>query len=177
MAERHTKLARLQSLRDRLPFISQSALHAILKIAKDERLPEISTRCDLRDARDAVARTVTPYGNICQTVNLRMSDGTEISVEIQNPFAMLHHSCSSSRQLSALIRRCVEEQQPSLAKPWNIVLYADEVTPGNQLAYKNSRKFWAIYWSMLELGPQALADEDTRQTEHIDSHRHLHSPW
>ena len=167
MAERPTKLARLQSLRDRLPFVSQSALHAILKIAKDEELPDISSRCDLRDARDAVARVLTPYGELCQIVKLRGADGPEIPIQIQSPFAMLHHTCANSRPLTALMKWCIEKQQPTLGKPWNIVLYADEVTPGNQLAYKNSRKFWAIYWSVLEWGPQALADEDRRQ---IDSH-------
>ena len=169
MAERSTKLARLQGLRDRLPFVTQSALHAILKIARDEELPDISTRSELRDARDAIAQIGTPYGSICQTVKMR----NDIEVEIQNPFAMLHHSCSTSRPLTALIRRCAEKYPPSLARPCNIVLYVDEVTPGNQLAYKNSRKFWAIYWSVLEWGPSILCDEDKRQIDNIDSHIHL----
>ena len=175
MAERHTKLARLQSLRDRLPFLSHSALHAILSIAKNEQLPEISSRRDLRQARDEISTILTPYGTICQTVNLRRSDGSDLAIDIQNPFAMLHHACSHSPQLSALIRRCVDKQQPSLAKPWNIVLYADEVTPGNQLAYLQGRKFWAIYWSVLEWGPLVLADEDMRRIDHIDGR--LISPW
>ena len=174
MAERPEKLARLQSLRDRLPFISQSALHSILQIAKREELPDIGHRGELRHARDAIAHTMTPYGKICQTLPLRNLSGAEISVEFQNPFAMLHHSCSTSRALTSLMKRCVEKQPPSLARPWNIVLYADEVTPGNQLAYKNSRKFWAVYWSVLEWGPRALADEDAKQT---GIHTSLNSQW
>ena len=170
MAERPTKLARLQCLRDRLPYISQSALAAILKAARDEDLPE-GNRQDFREARDAVSHTSTPYGPICQVINIPVADGGDpMPIEVQHPIAMLYQSCLLSRPLSALIRRCVEQRPPTLARPWSLVLYADEVTPGNQLGYKNKRKFWAIYWSVLEWGPQALSDEDRRQTKNLMLH-------
>ena len=40
----------------------------------------------------------------------------------------------------------------SPASKWSLVLYCDEVSPGNQLAYKHERKAWAIYWSFAEFG-------------------------
>ena len=43
----------------------------------------------------------------------------------------------------------------------NIVLYSDEVTPGNVMAINHRRKFHAIYWSFLELGPNALSREES----------------
>ena len=70
MADRPAKLARLQALRDRLPYISQSALAQVLHIAQNETLPT-STRRDLRDARNTVATAVTPYGKICQSIQLK----------------------------------------------------------------------------------------------------------
>ena len=161
MAERPAKLARLQSLRDRLPYISQSALAVILKLAQDEELPNVVDRNDFRHARNATATTTTPYDTLCSPIKLPRKDGgPPITVEVQNPFAMLYHSCSVSRSLSGLMRRCIEKRAPTLSSPWSIILYTDEVTPGNQLGYKNPRKFWAVYWSVLEWGPQVLSDED-----------------
>ena len=161
MAERPAKLARLQSLRDRLPYISQSALAAVLKVAASEELPHVSGRSDFRHARNATASTSTPYGTLCSPIELpRKNGGPPINVEVQNPFAMLYHSCSVSRSLSGLIKRCIEKRPSTLSSPWSIILYTDEVTPGNQLGYKNQCKFWAIYWSVLEWGPQVLSDED-----------------
>ena len=39
-------------------------------------------------------------------------------------------------------------------------MYADEVTPGNQLNPDNNRKCWAFYISFLEFGAAVLSQED-----------------
>jgi hypothetical protein len=39
----------------------------------------------------------------------------------------------------------------SFDQPWSIVLYLDEITPGNISAPMNSRKFVAFYWTFKEL--------------------------
>ena len=44
--------------------------------------------------------------------------------------------------------------------PWTLLLYSDEVTPGNPLATLNNRKIRAVYWSFLELGENALSREE-----------------
>ena len=163
MERRPAKLARIQALKDGLPYISQSALAAILKVAQNEQLPS-GTRVDIKDARNTAASHATPYGQISQVINMPAADGGEdLHAEIQHPFAMLFHCCSKSSALSRLIQRCIHKQQPTLSKPWRIIWYTDEITPGNPMGYKNLRKVWAVYWSILEFGPQVLSDEDTRQ--------------
>jgi hypothetical protein len=52
------------------------------------------------------------------------------------------------------------EHPPSVEKPWRLVLYADEVVPGNQLSHDNRRKVWVVYYSFLEFGSAALAREE-----------------
>ena len=54
----------------------------------------------------------------------------------------------------------LSQNPPTPEKPWNIVLYTDEVTPGNPLATLNKRRFQAIYWSFLEFGINALSHEE-----------------
>jgi hypothetical protein len=48
------------------------------------------------------------------------------------------------------IHICVQGSDSKLAR--SLVLYGDEVVPGNNLAYDNKRKIWATYWSFLEFG-------------------------
>ena len=43
--------------------------------------------------------------------------------------------------------------------PWNLVFYADEITPGSALSADNLRKIQAVYLSFLEFGAAALAKE------------------
>ncbi len=50
---------------------------------------------------------------------------------------------------------------PTAENPWSLILYSDEVTPGNVLATQNLRKIQVVYFSFLELGAQALAREDS----------------
>jgi hypothetical protein len=165
------------ALKASLPYISQSALAALFKFAKDNTLPDITTRDALRGARFQYVHQDTPYGTIHQ--RLALSD--TVSTEVQHPMAMLYHCTKHSTNFSHLMRRTVMEHPVSMVSPWNIIFYSDEVSPGNQLAYAHRRKTWAVYWSFLEFGP-ALSSEDASQ--HADanfrlacthSHAHTHT--
>ena len=52
-----------------------------------------------------------------------------------------------------------DEHPCSVEDPWNLVFYADEVTPGAALKHDNLRKMQALVWSFLELGPAELAKD------------------
>ena len=66
---------------------------------------------------------------------------------------MLHCALEKSGYLASLVAHRHQCMPSTPSKPWHIVMYSDEVTPGNQLAHRNSRKSQCIYWSFLELGP------------------------
>ena len=153
-------MARLQAFRDRLPYVSQSALAAMLCIAKHEPLPDASTRTHIRSARDATVRQTTPYGPIHKVLTLPDTEGGTVDLEIQYPFAMLYHAATISKCFSHLILRTLAKYPASLSSPWRLVFYTDDVGPGNQLGYKHLRKFTAAYYSLLEFGAAALSDEE-----------------
>jgi hypothetical protein len=44
--------------------------------------------------------------------------------------------------------------------PWDLLLYSDEVVPGNQLSFNNLRKVWVLYFSFKQFGPAILSMED-----------------
>jgi hypothetical protein len=159
MSERPPKLAKLQHFRSKLPYVSHRALTAILKIAENEPLPTIGSRSSIGRARDEVVTETTPYGPLHQSVSVETLTGGSFSFEVQHPLAMLHKACACSGDFASLMAQTLAATQPSVASPWSIVIYADEVLPGNQLAYKSARKVWAFYWTILELGSAAHSDE------------------
>ena len=158
MAERAAKRARLLDIRTRIPYCSQSALAALLQIAEDEELPSAS-RQEIAAARDSVSQVATPYGELHQSISARTTSGGELKLEVQAPLACLWQACRVSAEFSELLKRSHAVIPSTIEAPWKLLLYCDEVIPGNQLAYNTSRKFWAWYWSILELGTSALADE------------------
>ena len=58
------------------------------------------------------------------------------------------------------LQKRLQLKHPTEDDPWSLILYTDEVTPGNALATQTSRKVYAIYYSFKEMGAAALACED-----------------
>ena len=159
--ERKEKLRKLKNFRRQLPHVSASALSAILKAVKEDGVPDVIDRASMRQARDDVSKTMTPYGPILQTIEVVSTSDVPKQLYIANPFAMLHIALASCAQFRKFFHDRLLETPPSPDAPWHLVLYSDEVTPGNPLSAANKRKFQAIYWSFHEFGPSALAHEES----------------
>ncbi len=167
MEERPAKAARVQGLRARLPYVSQSALAAILEVAASEPLPEQTSRRTLQRARDSIKDIQTPYGKLHQHIAVQSHRGCNVDLEVQHPLAFLYHACATSASLSALVASTAAASAPTPARPWNIIMYCDEILPGNQLAYKSGRKMWCCYWTVLEFGSSAIAHEELCGILHV----------
>jgi hypothetical protein len=142
-------------LKSKLPYISTNALAELLKVAKTTKLPEAHTAANVRKAKLEYVSQHTPYGTIHQ--DMAITD--TVTTEVQHPFAVLYHCAKHSPSFSSLLQRTLAKYPSDLAHPWRLILYSDEVSPGNQLAYVHARKTWAVYWSFLEFGA-ALSCED-----------------
>ena len=160
MSERAAKLQKLNDFRRRLPHCSASALGAILAEVRKHGLPEGGTgRNNMREARDLENLQATPHGPILQTLTVIDKEDQPKQLTIANTFAMLWKAASAG-QVSTFLQRKLAEVPPSPDQPWNLVVYTDEVTPGDPLATLNKRKFHAMYWSFMELGLAALSREE-----------------
>ena len=142
-----------------MPHVSQSALASLLAIAQREKLPEVKYRQEVRDAKDLAAKITTSYGPLHQRTPVLTKSGKYVDVEIAHPFAMLQHVCKVSESFANCLARTLAIVPNNLGNPWNLIIYTDEVTPGNQLAYRNARKFHAVYFSVMEFGPDILCHE------------------
>jgi hypothetical protein len=161
MSARHAKLQRLERFRRNVPYISANALAAVLDEVDREGLPEGHDRHNFASARELVANTDTPYGALHQELELDGIDGSKLPLRIVNPFAILWLAFATCTAFNGLLTAKMAAKPPTAENPWSLILYSDEVTPGNVLATQNLRKIQVVYFSFLELGAQALAREDS----------------
>ena len=152
---------RINRMRYNLPFASQAALGAIMSLSAREELP-VANRNAIRHSRDQAVAAVTEYGPIHKVVTVQSTDGEGIDLEVQNPQAMFSHMIKHNPSFARRVEAAYARKPPSLQAPWTIIAYGDEILPGNALAHKTNRKCWGIYWSLLELGPATLTNEDSR---------------
>ena len=68
-----------------------------------------------------------------------------VAVPVANPFVLLWTSIDGSTQLKALLVKLLDVHPCSVDSPWHLVLYSDDVTPGDVLAVMNMQKFQAVY--------------------------------
>jgi hypothetical protein len=113
----------------------------------------------VREARNAQLEQATPFGPLIRTCQLPGVDGRPVDIDIQCPFGMLH-VCAKTKYFGALLSSAAARSPPTFAKPWRIIIYSDEITPGNAMKPHNSRMLQAVYWSFVEFGAAALAHED-----------------
>jgi len=158
--ERYKKLVAL----GKDAYVSRTGIWKLLRNVAEEGLPEAYSRTTQWRARKAVCSTATPYGKLVVQKPVTLKNGKCDTIAIQNPLAMLYHSCHTSASYSSLMRARLEAKPPTPAAPWNLIVYQDGVDPSDGLAKNHSRKCVVFYWSFLELGMAALAHEEVWNT-------------
>lgn len=144
---------------------SMAAKSAILKELKDMKYlpPDLAvSRSRIAAARSEVANRETPFGPLLIHKLFNTAEHGELECPVQNPLAMLYVAMSESPRFSHYVRCAMQAHgPPSLEAPWSIVIYVDEITCGNPLAVRSDarRKVQGVYWTLYQLGPQALADD------------------
>ena len=98
------------------------------------------------------------------TIDLEPSEGAgpprvPPKLNFIHPFAFLSVVLRTCISFALFVERLFDVNPPSAERPWHVLLYSDEVTPGNQLSPANARKIQALYWSFLEFHHR-LSDEN-----------------
>lgn len=98
----------------------------------------------LQAAQVSHAKASTPYGTVVQS--MPMPDIPELDLwEYCHPLALIYHLSVISPVFAELMATC---GTPGL--PLRIVLYIDEICPGNPLRPEKSRTLQAIYWAFAD---------------------------
>ena len=169
MAARKRKLTSLDDLRRKVPHVSQRALDGIIAEIKRTGLPELGSRNHMRKGMELKVSEPTPYGPVSQELQAQNCAG---KILVAHPLALIWKVVKECEPFAEFMTQCLERHPCSFERPWNLVLYADEVVPGDQIGGKRKRKFQAVYYSFMEFTPIALSHEDmwftlttTRSTE------------
>lgn len=141
--------------------MSVSALSAILDKVQSDGVPEDHSRRQFARARDDVVDTPTPYGSIVGSLDVLLADddgGAELP--FLNPIAVLSYLFTHCIAFSTLVLSTLGKRESTFENPWNLVVYTDDITPGNVLAVRLKRKVMGMYVSFLEFGYAVLANEN-----------------
>lgn len=144
------------------PYVSQSALSAILKDIRDNGLPTAQSRRGIKRVRELDTRVSTTHGPLFREVSVTLnprSDPTSHKLEYIDPASILSHAFASCSGFGDYLESKLIQHPPSSQHPWGIIIYSDEINPGNQLKHDNQRKTQAIYWSFVQYGSQGLCRE------------------
>jgi hypothetical protein len=82
-----------------------------------------------------------------------------VELPVFEPSKLLQLATDKFEWFGKLLVSHMKQQPPSVSKPWNLVLYHDEIACGNVLKKDNQRKATAFYLSFLEF-KSFLRDED-----------------
>eukprot|EP00438_Fugacium_kawagutii_P029032 Skav201323 [mRNA] locus=scaffold4795:9662:11098:+ [translate_table: standard] len=146
----------------RRAFISQSALADVLAAVKASgEVPETTSKSTVKRRRVEAADVNTPYGKLIQEFQLHTVSGDTLKLHFVHPGAFLHYASMECSGMQTLLDKAWQGGPNVFDCPWTIILYLDEISPGNQLKVTNKRKIWAIYYSVKQFGGFELSQESS----------------
>ena len=172
------KAQKTDALRRSMPFASVSALEAFAMYAKHNDIREIA------GSRRSIARSTetiihdTAHGPMILTAELvAKPPHVNSTLYMLNVHAYLEVAHKSPGAFHAMFMAMHGACPSSYEKPWRLIIYGDEVVPGNKLSNLNRRKAWILYFSFIEFGVHLhnedawcpLAAEPSHALKHIQA--------
>ena len=119
-------------------YVSNAALANVLKnIKEDPSVLEAGlSRFAVKRKREKDVRVSTFFGQLMQKMTLSLLDGSNMEAWFVHPICLLDHLIQTSAWFATLMASTMQQ----FPAEWNLVWYADEVTPGNALRPLNHRK-------------------------------------
>ena len=150
----------------RKSYVSQHGLESVLTDLKACGLladDVTSSRSSIKRAREEdLASHASVFGPLVQKMEVPVEGQCNKTVVVPyiHPAAFLKHVFSFAPLWDFLRQEVLPHKAtPCYDRPWGLIFYADEVTPGNSLKANNTRKLQCIYWSISEFGSRGLSSE------------------
>ena len=115
-------------------------------------LSEVVTRRDLQHASEHHANQQTPYGNVVQRLELN-APGLNF-LNVCHPFAFLWYLSSISTAFAELMSSACEQAG---GYGLRLVIYVDEMCPGNPFRPEKSRTLQCVYWAFVDWPAHVLS--------------------
>ena len=104
--------------------VSNSALCSVLKLVKERGLPDALDRSSCRRQRQEDVNVQTRFGALIQPVTLKRKNGTEYTLWVQHPLAMIEVLFTKYPDIGNMLLG---------SDTLSIAIYSDEATPGSQI--------------------------------------------
>ena len=132
MASRLAKFARLENLRRSTPYVSQNALEGIIADIKEHGLPEVSSRASMQRATQESLQKHHCYGPLLEEHCFAKNDGGQCVALLTNVGTYLA-ALYGTKSYRELLCRVHQREPSSYDAPWGLIIYSDELCPGNPL--------------------------------------------
>ena len=145
-----------QDLRCELVAVASGPKTSIAKVLqtlqKNGLLQDDELGCDDELRRLTVAGNLhadawTPYGAVVQDISLEMNDGSAFRWQIIHPLAYIWYVCLKCSQFADMMVTALANAQDRIL---SLLLYGDELVPGNPLRHDSGRQVFAFYFAFLE---------------------------
>lgn len=102
------------------------------------------TKTEMKKAAEHHANQETPYGKVVQRVEINSPRLKYL--DIVHPFAFMYYLTTISVAFAKLMYDCCKDNP----HPLRLVVYADEMTPGNPFRPEKTRTLQCVYWSFVD---------------------------
>ena len=106
---------------------------------------ETSLRKKLKEDTERHSKVVTEYGPMVQQIEIGTSKLAKW--DVCDPCAFLYYMSSISMPFCSVMRTCV---QKAGSMPLRLVIFMDEMVPGNPFRPDKGRKLMCIYWTFVD---------------------------
>ena len=151
----------------RKSYVSLNGLEHVLKeLKKLDNLPDATSRGSIKRARQGDCKidtglgpTFTPLKILVKEVDHKKQTTyvREHSLPHVSLPAVLQHAIATSEGFRQFFLAKLRAYPNGPTSPWRLIVYADEITPGNALKPLNSRKLHTFYMSFVEFDHQLSA--------------------
>ena len=139
--------------------VSQRALSNILKDVEQHGIPVAFSRASQYRAK----KTIIEQASLVEVQSFDLKIKNKVithKVSFLKPIEYLQYLCKHSNAYAEAMLYALDTTPPSPTTPWNVILYQDGVDPGDGLTKEKSRHSAVFYWSLFELGMDALSHEE-----------------
>ena len=131
-ASRSKKLRCLNERRRKQRHATASALAVIWEDCAEHGIPDARSRTDIAGATDEALNTETPHGIVITSITCKAAKegADDVILPAVNPLAFIWVAFQNGGGFAALMEETIVAFRIGVAKPLELIVYADEVTPG-----------------------------------------------
>ena len=142
-----------------MPYLSASALASLIKDFEDQGIPELSQRKHIQEAKKVAVIKHHAYGPLIGYIPMVYNDGSSKNMLVVNFLSWLQAAFGQGGSLTQLVKEKHAANPSSPSNSWKLLMYSDEVVPGNPLGHTQARKIQVVYCAFHEYGPFHLSKE------------------